>query len=151
MKKILLAMFMLGPMVQAQSEPLNVLFLLTDNQPASIIGAYGNPDVPTLNIDQLATEDLQFNNAFAENGMCSPTRATLMTGLMPSQHGVHNWLDDEEMHQWPRDWSAVAYSVSGSLKPLRSATIASVISAVNSSTLACGLRLSNRRVTSGLE
>jgi arylsulfatase A-like enzyme len=51
---------------------------------------------------------MRFTNAFAVNGMCSPTRATLMTGLMPSQHGLHNWLDDSMLSQWPREWSAVA-------------------------------------------
>ena len=31
-----------------------------------------------------------------------------MTGLMPSQHGVHNWLDDAKLDEWPDDWSVVA-------------------------------------------
>ena len=88
-------------------QPPNILFILTDNQPASLLGAYGNPDVKTPHIDQLASEGTQFNRFYAVNGMCSPTRATLMTGLMPSQHGIHNWLDDEMMADWPRDWSAV--------------------------------------------
>ncbi len=92
----------------AEQNKTNLLFILTDNQPASILGAYGNPDVRTPNIDQLAREGMRFDRAFAVNGMCSPTRATLMTGLMPSQHGVHNWLDDEEMKHWPQDWSAIA-------------------------------------------
>jgi len=94
--------------VQAAGKPLNVLFILTDNQPASILGAYGNGDVKTPNIDRLAKEGMRFTHAFAVNGMCSPTRATLMTGLMPSQHGVHNWLDDSLLEDWPRDWSAIA-------------------------------------------
>ena len=86
----------------------NLLFILTDNQPASILGAYGNPDVRTPHIDRLAQQGMRFTRALASNGMCSPTRATLMTGLLPSQHGVHNWLDDEKLEDWPRDWSAIA-------------------------------------------
>lgn len=85
----------------------NVVFILADNQPASLLGAYGNVDVRTPNIDRLASEGLLFTNVFAVNGMCSPTRATLMTGLMPSQHGVHNWLDDAKLEEWPEDWSVV--------------------------------------------
>jgi arylsulfatase A-like enzyme len=92
---------------EAKRRP-NILFILTDNQAASLIGAYGNRDINTPNIDRLAAEGVKFTNAFAVNGMCSATRATLMTGLMPSQHGVHNWLDDAMLKQWPRDWSAVA-------------------------------------------
>jgi arylsulfatase A-like enzyme len=101
-----LALLLGAPLAAAR--PLNLLFILTDNQPASILGAYGNPDVRTPNIDRLAREGMLFRNAFAANSMCSPTRATLMTGLMPSQHGVHNWLDDSLMDEWPRDWSAIA-------------------------------------------
>ena len=90
-----------------RSKQYNVLFILTDNQPASIMGTYGNPDVRTPNVDQLAAEGIRFDQAFAVNGMCSPTRATLMTGLMPSQHGLHNWLDDALMKDWPKTWSAI--------------------------------------------
>ena len=87
--------------------PPNILFILTDNQAASLLGTYGNQDIRTPHIDQLAQEGVQFNRFFAVNGMCSPTRATLMTGLMPSQHGIHNWLDDAMMADWPKEWSAV--------------------------------------------
>ncbi|MCY4154218.1 MAG: sulfatase-like hydrolase/transferase, partial [Gammaproteobacteria bacterium] len=86
----------------------NVLFILTDNQAASLLGSYGNSDIRTPNIDRLAREGARFSRAYAVNGMCSPTRATLMTGLMPSQHGIHNWLDDAMLEQWPADWSAIA-------------------------------------------
>ncbi|MDJ0928498.1 MAG: sulfatase-like hydrolase/transferase [Gammaproteobacteria bacterium] len=92
----------------AENARPNILFILSDNQPASIIGTYGNSDVKTPHIDQLAREGIQFNHAYAVNGMCSPTRATLMTGLMPSQHGIHSWLDDELLDEWPAGWSAVA-------------------------------------------
>ena len=98
----------LGGPVMAAPGGHNVLFILTDNQPASILGAYGNPDVRTPHIDQLALEGVRFTRAYAANGMCSPTRATLMTGLMPSQHGIHSWLDDGLLSQWPEGWSAVA-------------------------------------------
>jgi len=91
----------------SSAKPYNVLFIMTDNQPASIMGTYGNPDVRTPNVDQLAVEGIRFDRAFAVNGMCSPTRATLMTGLMPSQHGIHNWLDDSMLKDWPKTWSAV--------------------------------------------
>ncbi len=109
MRTLLLIVFslLLQPAYGALDRP-NVLFILTDNQPASILGAYGNSDVRTPNIDKLATQGMLFTGAMAANGMCSPTRATLMTGLMPSQHGVHNWLDDEKLSDWPRDWSAIA-------------------------------------------
>jgi arylsulfatase A-like enzyme len=87
--------------------PPNILFILTDNQPASMIGCYGSPDIKTPHIDRLADEGTRFTEAFAVNGLCSPTRATLMTGLIPSQHGVHDWIDDYMIGQRPADWCAV--------------------------------------------
>lgn len=103
-----LLLLMLAELACAGEQRPNILFILTDNQAATLLGAYGNPDIRTPNIDRLAAEGITFTRAYAVNGMCSPTRATLMTGLMPSQHGIHSWLDDELLDQWPKSWSAVA-------------------------------------------
>ncbi|MPY88793.1 MAG: sulfatase-like hydrolase/transferase [Luteitalea sp.] len=70
----------------------NVVLILTDNHGPWTLGAYGNEDIPTPHIDRLAREGILFTRAFANNPVCSPTRATLLTGLMPSQHGVHRYL-----------------------------------------------------------
>ena len=86
---------------------LNILFILTDNQSPSLIGCYGNEEISTPNIDRLASEGVQFSNAFACNGMCSPTRASIMTALMPSQHGVHTQLSDQLQKEWPENWCAI--------------------------------------------
>lgn len=72
--------------------PPNVILILTDNQGAWTIGPYGNRDIKTPNLDRLAAEGMRFDQAFANNPVCSPNRATLLTGLMPSQHGVHSFL-----------------------------------------------------------
>jgi arylsulfatase A-like enzyme len=83
----------------------NILMIMTDNQPAELLGCYGNAEIATPHIDALASESLQFDNAFCVNGMCSPCRASVMTGLMPSQHGIHTWIDDRLRHLWPDDWN----------------------------------------------
>ena len=82
----------------------NLLLIVTDNQSPGLLGAYGNPDILTPNIDQLATDGLLFEQAYATSGVCSPTRATLLTGLLPSQTGVHNGLPGR--FKVP-DWSAI--------------------------------------------
>jgi len=89
------------------SERLNVLLFMTDNQPAELLGCYGNDEVRTPHIDALAAEGTVFDNAFCVNGMCSPCRASVMTGLMPSQHGIHTWIDDRLRDQWPDNWNAI--------------------------------------------
>jgi arylsulfatase A-like enzyme len=75
--------------------PPNLVFILTDNQGAWTLGCYGNPDIRTPHIDGLAKEGLRMTRAFASNPVCSPTRATYLTGLIPSQHGVHSYLGGE--------------------------------------------------------
>lgn len=118
--KILLTVLMclLGGTVSAQP---NIILIVADNQSASLIGAYGNKDIKTPNIDQLAREGILFNHAFSANGVCSPTRATLFTGLMPSQTGVHvalpwdnikepNWSAIREFRTLPLSLSEAGYS-----------------------------------------
>ena len=74
------------------SQPPNIVLIVTDNQSEQLLGAYGNRDIKTPHIDALAEAGMTFTRAYATSGVCSPTRATLMTGLLPSQHGVHNGL-----------------------------------------------------------
>ena len=76
----------------ADSEKPNIVLILTDNHGPWTLGCYGSPEIRTPNIDRLAEEGTLFEQAFANNPVCSPTRATLLTGLMPSQHGVHRYL-----------------------------------------------------------
>jgi len=88
--------------------PPNIVLVFVDNQPAEMLGCYGNSELHTPHLDRLAGEGLRFNKAFCPNAMCSPCRASLLTGLMPSQHGIHTWLDDSVMDRWPLDWNAIA-------------------------------------------
>jgi arylsulfatase A-like enzyme len=75
----------------------NVIFILTDNQGAWSLGCYGNSDIRTPNIDRLASEGIRFTRALSSNPVSSPTRATFLTGLMPSQHGIHCYIDNKYM------------------------------------------------------
>ncbi|MEM7438352.1 MAG: sulfatase-like hydrolase/transferase [Pseudomonadota bacterium] len=85
----------------------NVILIFTDNQQAATLGCYGNPEVHTPNIDRLAADGVLFQNAFCANAFCSPCRASALTGMLPSQHGVHSWIDDRNMHDWPQGWHAL--------------------------------------------
>lgn len=77
--------------------PANVVLLVTDNQSADSLGCYGNVEHETPHLDRLAREGVQFLRAFCTNGTCSPTRASILTGLMPSQHGVHLAMPDDDV------------------------------------------------------
>ncbi|MGH1492390.1 MAG: sulfatase family protein [Acidimicrobiales bacterium] len=66
----------------------NVLFLITDQQRADHVGFAGNEVVRTPNLDALAARGTVFDNAWVSNPICMPNRSTIMTGRMPSAHGV---------------------------------------------------------------
>ncbi len=83
-----------------ESRP-NIVFILTDNQGAWHLGCYGNPEFQTPHIDRMAGEGVRFSRAFANNAVCSPTRATNLTGLTASQHGVHRYLSQGHPQMGP--------------------------------------------------
>jgi choline-sulfatase len=70
----------------------NIIYILTDDQGAWALGCYGNKDLITPNIDRLAAEGMRFTNFFCTSPVCSPARASILTGCIPSQHGVHDWI-----------------------------------------------------------
>lgn len=82
----------------------NVLMLVTDNQSADSLGCYGNREHETPRLDLLAREGILFDRAFCTSGLCSPTRASILTGLMPSQHGVHMALPDDDVFPKAADY-----------------------------------------------
>ena len=70
----------------------NVVFILTDDQGAWALGCAGNDEIRTPNLDRLAQSGVRFENYFCTCPVCSPARATIMTGCIPSQHGVHDFI-----------------------------------------------------------
>ena len=64
----------------------NILFISTDQQHYTALGVT-NPRIRTPHLDRLAAEGTRFDRAYCPNPTCSPTRASLITGLYPSQHG----------------------------------------------------------------
>ena len=70
----------------------NVLCILTDDQGVWAAGCYSNREIRTANIDRIAETGVRFDRFFVATPVCSPSRATLLTGRIPSQHGVHDWI-----------------------------------------------------------
>jgi arylsulfatase len=61
----------------------NILWICTDQQRADSLGCYGNPFVQTPNIDALAARGVKFENAFCNSPVCTPSRASFLTGRYP--------------------------------------------------------------------
>lgn len=85
----------------------NIVLIMTDNQQASTLACYGNTETYTPHTDRLSQQGVTFDNAFCPNAFCSPCRASVLTGMLPSQHGVHSWIDDRKSDQWPVGWHAL--------------------------------------------
>lgn len=67
----------------------NIILILSDQQRYDTVSAYGLNDIcRTPNIDALANEGMKFTNAFTSSPICAPSRASVMTGLFPHNHGV---------------------------------------------------------------
>ncbi len=79
----------------------NVIVIMTDNHGAWTLGCYGNPDIRTPHIDRLSEEGVRFTRCYSVNAVCSPTRASFLTGLLPCQHGVHCFLHREPLQVGP--------------------------------------------------
>lgn len=62
-----------------RAQPLNVLFIASDDL-RNDLGCYGHPMVKTPNLDRLAKRGLVFNNAYCQQAVCNPSRASVMTG-----------------------------------------------------------------------
>ncbi|KXI27522.1 acetylglucosamine-6-sulfatase [Paraglaciecola hydrolytica] len=71
----------------AATKPANVIFVLTDDQRYDELG-FMNPVLDTPNMDKMANEGVHFKNAFVTTALCSPSRASILTGQYMHNHGV---------------------------------------------------------------
>ena len=74
------------------SDKPNIVFVLTDDQAVWGVGCYGNDEIRTPHLDELAATGTRIENFYTSSPVCSPSRATYLTGKINSQHGVHDWI-----------------------------------------------------------
>ena len=92
----------------------NIVLFLTDDQGAWAMGCAGNSEIHTPNLDRLAAQGTRFDNFFCASPVCSPARASILTGRIPSQHGIHDWLREGNLvspsdGKGPADSRAIEY------------------------------------------
>jgi arylsulfatase A-like enzyme len=87
----------------APAQRPNVLFILCDDLRPYALGCYGSPHVKTPNIDRLAKEGVLFKNTFCTTSLCSPSRASILTGLYANKHGVRDNFTEipTNLVHWP--------------------------------------------------
>jgi len=73
----------------------NILLILADDLGWADVGCYGSKYYETPNIDRLAAQGMRFTDAYAACGVCSPTRASLLTGKYPARLHLTDWIPGE--------------------------------------------------------
>ncbi len=76
---------------QTTSKP-NIVFILSDDHRWDAMSCMGHPFIKTPNMDRIAREGVHFENAFVTTSLCSPSRASFLTGQYANSHGVKNNL-----------------------------------------------------------
>ena len=91
---------MAGPLLPVLARPIeqkpNVIIIFTDDQGYQDIGCFGSPLIKTPNLDRMAEEGRRFTSFYSANSVCSPSRASLLTGCYPPRAGISKVL-------FPRD------------------------------------------------
>lgn len=93
-----------GSASAADAKQPNILFVLCDDLRWDSLGCAGHPYIKTPHIDRLAKEGVFFENAFCTTSLCSPSRASILSGLYAHKHGVTNNFTEfpTDMASFPR-------------------------------------------------
>ena len=99
-KQIMRIVFCLISMIvfgqNSSTNPPNIIFILLDDLGKEWVEAYESDVIKTPHIDQLASEGMQFNNAWSMP-QCTPSRVTFLTGQYPFRHG---WVNHYDVPRW---------------------------------------------------
>ena len=101
MKKIFLYTFLI--LVTACEKPdlkPNFLFIVVDDLGYYDLGVMGSVFYETPNIDRIAKEGTLFTQGYANASVCSPSRASLLTGFYPTVHGITDWIGAKNGIDW---------------------------------------------------
>jgi N-acetylglucosamine-6-sulfatase len=99
------------PISWAAAQRPNVLFILTDDQRWDCVSLNPDSTIATPRIDQLGHEGVYFPNHFCTTSLCSPSRASILSGLYAHSHGVSDNFTEypKDMPTWPKSLQAAGY------------------------------------------
>ena len=84
----------------------NIIFILSDQHNASIMGCAGDKYAKTPNMDKLAVEGTMLTNSYCNSPLCVPSRSSMLSGLLPSETGIY-----QNMQCLPTDKVTLAHSL----------------------------------------
>ena len=87
----------------AQRQPSSVLFILADDLGWSDLSNEGSSYYESPHIDSIAAQGMKFLRGYAASRVCSPSRASIMTGKYTPNHGITSWIGDPAGIDWRRN------------------------------------------------
>jgi arylsulfatase A-like enzyme len=87
-------------LASAQNSKPNILFILADDLGCHDLSCSGSKYYETPNIDHIAAEGMVFTNGYAACSVCSPSRASIMTGKFPARHGITDFIGAPSSTNW---------------------------------------------------
>ena len=93
--RLFLSLLVLSPMAQADKLP-NFIVIFCDDLGYGDLGGYGSEKNRTPNLDQMAKEGMRFTDFYSSSPVCTPSRASLLTGCYPRRIGMH----EAETEHW---------------------------------------------------
>ena len=111
---------------EQKAKPLNFIFILVDDLGWTDLKCFGSSFYDTPNCDRLAASSMKFTNAYAACPVCSPTRASIMTGRYPTRTGVTDYIGAAAGEKWRRNTRLLPAHYTRQLE-LKELTIAEVL------------------------
>jgi N-sulfoglucosamine sulfohydrolase len=90
----------------AETARPNILWVVTEDNSATFVGAYGDPLARTPNFDRLAKEGILYERAYSTSAVCAPTRASIITGMYAPSLGTQHMRSNVPMPPWMRYFPA---------------------------------------------
>ena len=91
-------------MAESVKRPPNIVVFLVDDLGATDLGCFGSTFYETPNVDRLAAGGMRFSAAYSACPVCSPTRASIMTGRYPQRTGITDYINPRGANQ-PANWN----------------------------------------------
>lgn len=86
----------------AEQQKPNIVFILADDLGYHDLSVMGSNYYETPNIDRIANEGMIFTDGYANCQVCSPSRASIMSGKFPARHGITDWIGARTGEEWRR-------------------------------------------------
>ena len=117
--------------------PPNIVFFLADDLGRQDLGAYGSTFYETPHLDRLAREGAKFTDAYAACPVCSPTRASILSGQWPQRTGITDYIGAPQPKDWKRNTKLLPAAYTDRLA-LDSPTLAKSLKAAGYATFFAG-------------